>query len=107
MAQIVERLGLAAELKDKTQRINGRPIADAVAKGEVEIGMQQINTMLDVPGTDYVGPLPADLQEYIPFAAGLLTIAKEPEPAKAFLKFIASPEAAPLIRKSGMEPMGR
>jgi molybdate transport system substrate-binding protein len=107
MAQIVERLGLAAELKDKTQRINGRPIADAVAKGEVEIGMQQINTMLNVPGTDYIGPLPAELQEYIPFAMGLLVIAKEPEAARAMLNFVATKEAERLIRKSGMEPMGQ
>ena len=107
MAKLIARLGIADQMKDKTRLIEGMPVADAVAKGEAEIGLQQINTMQGVPGTDYVGPLPGDLQDYIRFAAGLLVIAKEPDAAKAMLAFIATPEAAPLIRKSGMEPLGR
>ncbi len=71
---------------------------------DVEIGLQQINVIIPVEGADYVGPLPKELQDTVKFAGGVLTVAKEPEVAKAFLKFIASPEAAPLIRKSAMEP---
>jgi molybdate transport system substrate-binding protein len=104
-AKAIERLGIADQLKSKTKLVEGVPVAEIVAKGEAEIGMQQINVILPVAGADYVGPLPGDLQDYIPFSTGLLVISKEPEAAKALMKFITSPEAAPFIKKGGMEPM--
>jgi molybdate transport system substrate-binding protein len=103
-AHVMEKLGIADQLKARTQFIDGRPVAADVAKGDVEIGLQQINVIIPVEGADYVGPLPKELQDTVKFAGGVLTVSKEPEVAKAFLKFIASPEAAPLIRKSAMEP---
>jgi molybdate transport system substrate-binding protein len=103
-AHVMEKLGIADELKARTQFIDGRPVAADVAKGAVEVGLQQINVIIPVEGADYVGPLPKELQDTVKFAGGVLTVAKEPEVARAFLKFIASPEAAPLIRKSAMEP---
>jgi molybdate transport system substrate-binding protein len=104
VAKLMERLGIAEQLKDKTKRISGVPVAEVVAKGEAEIGLQQINVILPVAGADYAGPLPAELQDYVVFASGVLTVAKEPEIAKAFAKFTTAPENAPLIAKSGMEP---
>ena len=103
-AQVMEKLGIADQLKAKTKFIDGIPVAEVVAKGEVEIGLQQINVILPVKGADYIGPLPKELQETVKFSAGVLTTSKQPEVAKAFLRFIASAEAAPLLRKSGMEP---
>jgi molybdate transport system substrate-binding protein len=103
-AKVMEKLGIADELKARTKFIDGTPVAEVVAKGDVEVGLQQINVILPVAGADYVGPLPGNLQETVKFAAGVLAVSKEPEAAKAFLKFIASPEAGPLLRKSGMEP---
>jgi molybdate transport system substrate-binding protein len=84
--------------------VDGVPVAQIVAKGEAEIGMQQINVILPVAGVDYVGPLPPELQDYVVFAAGVLAVSKEPEAAKALVRFMSAPEAAPLISKSGMEP---
>ena len=103
-AQVMEKLGIADQLKAKTKFIDGIPVAEVVAKGEVEIGLQQINVILPVKGANYIGPLPKELQETVKFSAGVLTTSKQPEVAKAFLRFIASAEAAPLLRKSGMEP---
>src|SRR3989442_6415591 len=103
-AQVMEKLGIADQLKAKTKFIDGIPVAEVVAKGEVEIGLQQINVILPVKGADYIGPLPKELQETVKFAAAVLPGSRQPEVARAFLKFIASPEAAPLLRKSGMEP---
>jgi len=103
-AQVMEKLGIADQLKAKTRLINGAPVAEAVASGEVEIGLQQINVILPVAGADYVGPLPKELQETVKFSAGLLTVSKQQEAARAFLRFIASPEAASVLRKSAMEP---
>jgi molybdate transport system substrate-binding protein len=103
-ANVMEKLGIAEQLKARTKFIDGIPVAEIVAKGEVEIGLQQINVILPVKGADYIGPLPKELQETVKFAAAALPQSKQPEVAKAFLKFIASPEAAGLLRKSGMEP---
>ena len=79
-------------------------MAEIVAKGEAEIGMQQINVILPVVGADYVGPLPTQLQRYVDFAGGVLAVSKHRDIAQALVKFMSSPEAAPLIRRSGMEP---
>jgi molybdate transport system substrate-binding protein len=103
-AKLMERLGIADEMKPKTKLVDGVPVAEIVAKGESEIGLQQINVILPVAGVDYVGPLPGDLQDYVEFAAGVLTVSKEPEAAKALARFMSSAEAVPLIRKSGMDP---
>jgi molybdate transport system substrate-binding protein len=104
VAKLMQRLGIAEQLKDKTKLVDGVPVAELVAKGEVEIGMQQINVILPVAGVDYIGPLPPALQGHVPFAVGLLAVSKEPEAAQAMIRFMTSPEGAPLIRKSGMEP---
>jgi molybdate transport system substrate-binding protein len=107
VAKLMDRLGIAEEMRPKTKLVEGVPVAELVAKGEAEIGMQQINVILPVAGVEYVGPLPGELQDYVVFAAGLLAVAKEPEAAKAMMNFISAPAAEPLIRKSGMEPAVR
>lgn len=103
-AKLMERLGIADEMKPKTKLVDGVPVAEIVAKGEAELGLQQINVILPVAGVDYVGPLPGDLQDYVEFAAGVLTVSKAPEAAKALARFMSSAEAVPLVKKSGMEP---
>jgi len=103
-AKVMEKLGIADQLKPKTKFINGLPVAEAVAKGEVEIGLQQINVIIPVEGADYIGPLPKELQDTVRFAAGVLTVSKQKQLAQAFLNFIASADAGPLLRRSAMEP---
>jgi molybdate transport system substrate-binding protein len=104
MAKLMERLGIADEMKAKTKLVDGVPVAEVVAKGEAEIGMQQINVILPIAGIDYVGPLPTELQDYVVFAAAVLAISKQPEAATAMIRFMAEPAAAPLVRKGNMEP---
>jgi molybdate transport system substrate-binding protein len=101
------KLGIAEQVQHKVRYLVGTPVAEFVAAGEVEIGMQQTNAIIPVKGVDYVGPLPGDLQEYLYFSVGLLKISKQPEAARAFMKFMASPEAAQHLRKSGMDAPGR
>lgn len=105
--KVMEKLGIVEQIKDKTIRTEGVPIAEIVAKGEAEIGMHQINVILPVRGADYIGPLPPGLQDYVLFSLGVLTTSKQQEVAKAFQTFAAASENAGLIRKSGMEPWGR
>jgi molybdate transport system substrate-binding protein len=103
-ASVMEKLGIADQLKAKTKFINGLPVAEVVAKGDVEVGLQQINVIIPVEGADYIGPLPKELQETVRFAAGVLTVSKQKDLARAFLNFIASADAGPLLRRSAMEP---
>ena len=100
----LERVGILAQVKDRVRYLERIPVAEFVAKGEVEIGMQQVNAILPIVGAEYAGPLPGDLQDYLTFSVGLLTISKQPEAARAFVRFMTSPDAAPLLGKSGMEP---
>lgn len=100
----LQRLGIFDQVKDKVRYLEGTPVAAFVAKGEVELGMQQSNAIVPVEGAEYAGPLPGDLQEYLYFAVGVLTVSKQPEAARDFIGFMASPEAAVHLRKSAMEP---
>ncbi len=104
LAGLFERMGIAADIKARTQIIQGIPVGDVVARGDAEIGFQQIPEILSVKGIQYVGPLPAELQYTTVFAAGIHTSAKQAEAARALVQFLNMPEAAAPYRKFGMEP---
>ena len=103
-ARAIEKLGIAEQMKSRTVHSDGTPAAGYVARGEVEIAIQQLNVSTPVVGTDYVGDLPGDLHEYVVFAVAIMPVGKEQEAAKAFIKFVASPEAGALLQKGMMEP---
>ena len=98
------KLGIYDQVKGKVKIVMGKLVAAAVADGDVEIGIQQTNVIQPYKGTIYLGPLPPELMQYGHFGAGLLKVSKEPEVAKAFIKYMAAPENAALVRKSAMEP---
>ena len=101
---VLARLGIADAMKAKIVIPDpGTPIGEVVAKGEAEIGIQQISELLPVAGIEIVGPLPAALQKITTFSAGVLTAAKEPDVAAALLKFVAA-EAPRLLKQKGLEP---
>ncbi len=102
--QLFERLGIAAELKAKSRQVKGEPSGAVVARGEAEIAFQQVSELLPVPGIDFIGPLPDEIQRITIFCAGLQKSAREAVAARAWVDFIRSPAAAGAIRKSGMEP---
>jgi molybdate transport system substrate-binding protein len=100
---VLARLGIADAMKSKIVIPEpGNPVGEVVAKGEAEIGVQQISELLPVAGIDIVGPLPAELQKITTFSAGLLTGAKDPDTAKALVKFVAA-ESLPLLKAKGLE----
>jgi molybdate transport system substrate-binding protein len=103
--EMFSKLGIADEMKDKAKKIPATPVGEIVARGEAEIGFQQISEMKPVPGIDIVGQLPPDLQKITVFSAGIATVSKEPEAGKALIKFLASPAARDAIVNSGMEPI--
>jgi len=103
IAELLSRLGIADQVKAKT-RLTSRLVAEIVAEGEAEVGMQQIVAILPVKGAELVGPLPSELQNIIIYAAGLASGAAESGAARTFIAFLAMPEVVSLIRAKGMEP---
>jgi molybdate transport system substrate-binding protein len=104
LKSLFRRLGLTETMGDRIRQIEGEPVGSVVARGDVEIGFQQVSELLPVPGIDFVGPLPPEIQQYTIFAAGIAAGAREPEAARALIAYLTAPAAAPLIRQSGMEP---
>jgi len=103
IAGLIDRLGLGEEMRPKTKLTSG-PVAELVASGEAEIGMQQIVAILPVVGAELVGPLPSELQNVIVYAAGVASRAGDAAAARAFIGFMATPEVGSVIRAKGMEP---
>lgn len=101
---VIERLGIAAEIRAKALTQPGGMVGGRVASGEAELAVQQISELLPVEGIDYVGPLPGELQNYTAFAAALNPVADEPAAAIAFVDFITAPSALSVIKAKGMEP---
>jgi len=105
LAELFKKMGIPDEIKGKvTQTPSGVQVGEIVARGEAELGFQQVSELLHVNGIAYIGPLPADIQHVTVFSAGLHAAAKETDAAKALVKFLTAPEAAAVIRKTGMEP---
>ena len=103
--EMFQRLGIADQIKAKCQRIASEPVGAVVARGDAEVGFQQISELLPVAGIDYVGPLPREVQRVTVFSAGVAVGAKRPDAARALIKFLASPGVAPVIKKTGLEPV--
>ena len=102
---LFQRMGIADEVKPKLKQTpTGVFVGSIIASGEAEIGFQQVSELSHFAGVDYVGPLPADVQYITVFASGIATGAKEADAAKALVKFITAPTAAPAFKKRGMEP---
>jgi molybdate transport system substrate-binding protein len=101
--RLLQQLGIAKEVNAKAVLVNGGAVADRIADGEAEIGIHQISEILPVAGTTLVGPLPASIQNYTIYAAGVGTMAKDAATARALVKFLAGPDARPIIEAKGME----
>jgi molybdate transport system substrate-binding protein len=103
--EMFRKLGIEKEMEGKARKIPATPVGEIVARGDAELGFQQISELKPVAGIDIVGPLPADLQQITIFSAGIAMGSKEPDAGKALIKFMASPTARDEIVKSGMEPI--
>lgn len=103
--ELFQKLGILDQMKPKSHMIPAIPVAGVVARGDAELGFQQISELLPVKGVDLVGPLPPAVQKITIFSAGIVKGAKEPDAGRALIKFLASAEAAPVIRKSGLDPI--
>jgi molybdate transport system substrate-binding protein len=101
---VLQRLGIAETLRGRIVIPDPpEPIGNVVARGDAEIGVQQISELLPVAGIEILGPLPGDLQRVTTFSAGLMTAAKDAETAKALVAFVAA-KSPPLLKQKGLEP---
>jgi molybdate transport system substrate-binding protein len=103
--ELFKHLGIADQVAGKSRMIPAEPVGAVVARGEAEIGFQQMSELKPVAGIDLVGPLPPELQKITIFSAGIVNGAREPDAARALITFLASPAASAAIRESGLEPM--
>jgi len=105
IADLFKKMGIADQIKDKVrQPASGVQVGELVARGEADLGFQQISELLHVKGIDYLGPLPPEIQNITVYSAGLHTAAPAPDVAKALMKFLTAPAAGPIIKKIGMDP---
>ncbi|HVH29297.1 MAG TPA: molybdate ABC transporter substrate-binding protein [Vicinamibacterales bacterium] len=105
--EMFQHLGIADQVLPKSRNAQGERVGALVARGEAEIGFQQVSELLPEPGIDYVGELPPEVQRVTVFSAGIVVGAKQPAAAKSLIEFLASERAIPVIRKTGLEPATR
>lgn len=103
--ELFKKLGIGSQMEGKARMIPADPVAGVVARGDAELGFQQISELLPIPGVELVGPLPLELQKITIFSAALTKDGKAREQGKALIDFLASAAAAPALIKSGMEPI--
>lgn len=101
---LFKRLGVEEQLKGKARMIPAEPVGNVVARGEAELGFQQISELKPLAGIDIVGPLPEEAQQVTPFSAGIVVGARQPEAARELLDYLASPEAQDIIKQTGLDP---
>jgi molybdate transport system substrate-binding protein len=103
-AGLIERLGIAEQVKAKARTQPGGLVGELVASGEAEIAVQQIPELMAVPGIEVVGPLPRELQKITLVSAGIFAASRDPEAAQALIEFLSTPAAARVYKAKGLEP---
>ena len=107
LAKVLDRLGIAEQVKAKAKPNAPGRLTQVVAAGEVELAIGATPSLLSAKGVQFVGPLPAELQNWFVNTAGISATAKQPDAAKALIKHLTTPEAAAVIKAKGMESPGR
>jgi molybdate transport system substrate-binding protein len=103
--EMFNKLGIADQVAGKARMIPAEPVGAVVARGDAEIGFQQISELKPIKGIDLLGPLPPEVQVYTVFAGGIVSASRQQEEAGSLLRFLASPQARPAVIGSGLEPM--
>ena len=103
--ELYKRLGIADRVAAKSRRIESERVGAVVARGDAEIGFQQVSELLPIEGITYLGPLPEEVQRVTVFSAGIAANAKSPDAARALVAFLRSAASARTITKTGLEPI--
>jgi molybdate transport system substrate-binding protein len=103
--ELFQRLGIADQVAAKSRRIDGERVGAVVARGDAQIGFQQMSELLPIAGLTIVGPLPAEVQKTSVFSAGVVKASGQPDAARALIRYLGSAEAASIVAKTGLEPV--
>jgi molybdate transport system substrate-binding protein len=103
--ELFPKLDPSGSIMAKSKKIFSERVGTVVVRGEAELGFQQVSELVTIEGLDFVGTLPEEVQRVTVFSAGLAAGSKEPEAAKKLIACLGSPEAAPIIKKTGLEPL--
>ncbi|HBK08908.1 MAG TPA: ABC transporter substrate-binding protein [Acetobacteraceae bacterium] len=103
--EMFKKMGIAEQMAGKARMIPAEPVGGVVARGDAEIGFQQISELKPIQGIDLLGPLPAEVQKFTVFSAGVVAGAAHADAGAALLRFLASPEARATVADTGLEPM--
>lgn len=103
--EMFRKLGIEDQVHGRARMIPAEPVGQVVVRGEAEVGFQQISELQPIKGITLVGPIPAPEQLATVFSAGVLAASAHKEAARALVRFLAAPEAAGVVRDSGMQPM--
>jgi len=101
--EALQRLGIAEEMRPKLRALDGKEQASAIQNGDIDILASGMGPIMDMPGVDSLGGLPAALQSYVRLSIGVSTASKEPEAARSLLRFLTSPAVAPALKAKGVE----
>jgi molybdate transport system substrate-binding protein len=103
-AKLIEQLGISSEINARAVIIQQGFTAERLITGEADLAVQQISELKQVGGIEVLGPIPCELQIPAVFSAGRMAATTKPDEADRLLRFLASPEVAPALRESGLEP---
>jgi len=103
-ASLVERMGIGEQMKPKMRPMAAEDTVEVVARGEADMVVVVASRIVGVPGVEFVGLIPAEVQANIGFATGISSATKEPDAARALVRFLTAPAAEPVLRKAGIEP---
>ena len=102
--EMFKKLGIEDQVKGKAHMIPATPVGESVAKGEAELGFQQVAELLPVPGITFAGRLPPEVQDVTVYSAGIAKGAKDAAGGKALIAYLASAKAVPVLEKMGLQP---
>jgi molybdate transport system substrate-binding protein len=105
IAALVRRMGIFDEVASKMRQVQGEPVGAVLARGEGEIGFQQVCELLPITGIDYVGPLPQEIQEITLFTGAVHVRTRAQAPARELLAFLSGPRAAAVMQAKGLDPL--
>ena len=104
-SELFKRLGIEAEMASKARVIPATPVGEIVARGEADLGFQQVAELLPVQGITFAGRLPADVQKMTVYSAGIATGARHPEAGRALIGYLSGPAAATVLETMGLDPV--
>jgi len=103
LESLFQRLGLLERLRPQLRQVVGEPVGAVLARGDLDLGLQQISELLPIPGIDYIGPLPEELQQVTIFSGAVTVAAADADLAQALLQYLADPTHAQVLQDCGLQ----